>query len=152
VIILLKRLLSLFLCAVLLLPITVYGEDINISAYSAIVMDSATKFVFYEHNAYDELAMASTTKIMTCLIACESKKLNKTVTITQDMLDGIEGTMIYVSVGDKITLLDLIKGAMLASGNDAANAIAVFVGGSKQNFVKLMNKKAKNLVWLTLIL
>ena len=83
--------------------------------------------------------MASTTKIMTCLIACEKLKQNDIVTITNKMLDKTEGSLIYLKAGDKITASDLIKGALLASGNDAANALAVYTSGSVSEFVKLMN-------------
>lgn len=150
----LKRVLS-FLCALLLaVPVNVYASDIWVSAYSAIAIDSGSGTVFYEKNAYEERPMASTTKIMTCLIACESDNLDKTVTISREMLAGIEGSMLYLNEGDKITLLDLIKGAMLASGNDAANAIAFTIGGSVEGFVELMNSRArqigmKNTVFVT---
>ena len=83
--------------------------------------------------------MASTTKIMTCLIAYEKLKQNDIVTITNKMLDKTEGSLIYLKVGDKITVSDLIKGALLASGNDAANSLAVYTSGSISEFVKLMN-------------
>lgn len=83
--------------------------------------------------------MASTTKIMTCLIACEKLKQNDIVSITNKMLDKTEGSLIYLKVGDKITVSDLIKGALLASGNDAANSLAVYTSGSVSEFVKLMN-------------
>ena len=86
--------------------------------------------------------MASTTKIMTCLIACEKLNQNDLVTITNQMLDKTEGSLIYLKVGDKITVSDLIKGALLASGNDAANSLAVYTSGSIEEFVKLMNSYA----------
>lgn len=86
--------------------------------------------------------MASTTKIMTCLIACERLKQNDVVTVTHQMLDKTEGSLIYLKVGDKITVSDLIKGALLASGNDAANSLAVYTSGSIEEFVNLMNSYA----------
>lgn len=88
--------------------------------------------------------MASTTKIMTCLIACEKGNLGDVVTVTDEMVN-TEGSMIYINPGDKITLLDLVKGALIASGNDAANAIAIHIGKSLDDFCTLMNEKAKDI-------
>jgi D-alanyl-D-alanine carboxypeptidase len=145
VIILLKRAFILFITIIIFIPYIAYADDVNISASSAVVIDSLTHTVLYEHNAYDSRSMASTTKIMTCLLACESGKLDKTVTITSDMLSSVEGSLIYLEVGDKITLRDLVVGSMLASGNDSANSIAVYLAKSVDNFVDMMNQKAKEL-------
>lgn len=138
----LKKIIIVFLSVIILGVNTAYAADINISASSAVVIDAESGTVLYEHNAYDAHTMASTTKIMTCLIACESSKLDETVTISEEMLEGAEGSAIYLAAGDKITLRDLVKGAMLASGNDAANSIAVYLGKSVKGFVGLMNDKA----------
>ncbi|MFR5876750.1 MAG: D-alanyl-D-alanine carboxypeptidase family protein [Eubacterium sp.] len=141
----LKRLLIIFLCIIVFIPNVVYASDIDISASSAIVMDSDSGTILYEHNAYEARTMASTTKIMTCLIACESGKLDKTVTISEEMLNGVEGSAIYIEPDDKITLRDLVKGAMIASGNDAANSIAFYLGKSLKGFASLMNNKASEI-------
>lgn len=138
----LKRYSIIFLIIIFLFPNTVYASDVNTSASSAVVLDSQSGTVLYEHNAYDERTMASTTKIMTCLIACESGRLDDTVTVSGEMLEGVEGSAIYIKSGDKITLRDLVKGAMLASGNDAANSIAVYLGKSVKGFAELMNIRA----------
>jgi D-alanyl-D-alanine carboxypeptidase len=142
VIILLKRLLCA-LCAILLLSCeySAFAYDYGISAFAAYSMDCASGTVFYEKNAYAPVEMASTTKIMTCLLACESERLDEEVTVTKEMLDGAEGTMLYLKEGDTISLYDLVKGAMLASGNDCANAIAVFLTGSIKAFCDEMNNK-----------
>ena len=100
------------------------------------------------------MPMASTTKIMTCVLACESTRLNDTVVVTNEMLAGTEGSLIYLKPDDKITLYDLAVAAMLASGNDAANAVAFCLSGSIDDFVALMNKKAcsigmKNTIFVT---
>lgn len=145
VIILFKKAVLLLL-VFLLLPINAYAFDkSDISAECAVVMDASTKRVLFEKNAYLKHSMASTTKLMTCLIACEREKLNDTVTITNEMLGGTEGTSLYLKAGDKINLLDLVKGAMLESGNDAANAIAYHISGNTKDFVTLMNNRAKEL-------
>jgi D-alanyl-D-alanine carboxypeptidase len=145
VIILLKRFFIIFLSIIIFIPNIAYADDISLSASCSVIIDSSSGKVLYEHNAYEIHTMASTTKIMTCLIACESGKLDKTVTITSKMLENVEGSAIYIAENDKITLRDLVKGAMLASGNDAANAIAVYLGGSTKNFVKQMNKRASEI-------
>lgn len=130
----------------LLLPFKAYAlEKEHISAECAVVMDAATKRVLFEKNAYLKHSMASTTKLMTCLIACETSKLGDTVTVTEEMLKGTEGTSLYLKAGDRISLSDLVKGAMLESGNDAANAIAFYIGGGISDFADLMNKRAKEL-------
>lgn len=140
----LKRI-CLILCFVLLIPNVVYANQVTVSASSSVAIDSLSKEILYENNAKSVHSMASTTKIMTCIIACESDRIDDVVTITAEMLDGAIGSLIYLAVGDTITLGDLIKGAMLASGNDAANAIAVYLGGSISGFVSTMNTKAKDI-------
>lgn len=120
-------------------PIIAYGAD-N-SARCAVVIDADTGIILYEKNAYDHRAMASTTKIMTCLLAVESGRLSENVKITEEMLN-TEGSSLGLRAGDIITLLDLITGMMLTSGNDSANAVAYFICGSIENFAELMNKRA----------
>ena len=88
--------------------------------------------------------MASTTKIMTALIACEyAQKNDKVVEFTRDM--SAEGSSMYLKVGDKVHLSDLVKGMMTVSGNDAANAAAIAIGGSIEEFVRMMNLRAKEI-------
>ena len=133
------------LCFVFLSPFCAFANEIELSAQSAIAIDAYTKTVLYEKNANAERAIASTTKIMTCLLACESNRLDEVVVINKNMLNGCEGSMIYLSSGDRITLYDLVCGAMIASGNDAANAIAFFLAGSAKSFAKMMNDRALTL-------
>ncbi len=121
------------------------GEKPRLSAASAVSIDAYTNKILLEKNAFNRMPMASTTKIMTALIALEGGNLNRCITVSDEMLYGTEGTLIYLKAGDKITLIDLVKGALLASGNDAANVIAFAVSGSLEEFVKLMNSKAKEL-------
>lgn len=114
----------------------------SVSAASAIVMDAKSNTVLYESNAYDERPMASTTKIMTALLACESGKLSQTVTVEDKMLLGCEGSSVGLRSGDKITLYDLTIAMLLASGNDAANVTACFLAGNLKAFASLMNQRA----------
>lgn len=116
----------------------------DIKAGSAVVMDCDTGAVLYGLNENNQMPMASTTKIMTCILALEAGDIGRTVTVTEDYyqpaLDG--STLIGLKVGDKITMYDLCVAMMMYSGNDAANVAAVAVGGSIEGFVSMMNEKA----------
>lgn len=117
----------------------------NVSAKtSSIVVDELTGRIFYENNAYEKKLIASTTKIMTAIIVIENIDLNKEVTIGEEILKSY-GTNIYVEVGEKIKIIDLLYGLLLRSGNDAALSLANAVSGNEKEFVYLMNKKAKTL-------
>lgn len=114
---------------------------------SAIVMDADTGTVIYEHNAYTQRPMASTTKIMTALIALEESELGKEITINSEMLayDEAGSTKLGLKLGDHITMHDLIVAMILLSGNDCAQSIAVEIGGSYDGFASMMNEKASDL-------
>ena len=115
-----------------------------ISAKSAVLIDSQSGRVLYEHNAYEKLPMASTTKIMTGLLACESGKLKEAVKASA-FASGTEGSSLWLKIGEKQTLENLTYGLMLKSGNDAAVAIAEYLGGSVDAFALLMNKRAREI-------
>lgn len=115
-----------------------------LSAKSAVLIDGASGRILYEHNAYEKLPMASTTKIMTGLLSCESGKLNETVKVSA-FASGTEGSSLWLKIGEKQTLEDLTYGLMLKSGNDAAVAIAEYLGGNIDAFSLLMNKKAREI-------
>lgn len=132
-----KKLLLLFL---LLIPWKIKA----ISASSYIVMDMDSGRVLEGSNINKESLIASTTKILTAITAIEYGKLDSTVRINQDIMSAY-GSGIYVQIGEELKLDDLLYGLMLRSGNDAALAIASAVGGSKDNFVYLMNEKAKSI-------
>ena len=118
--------------------------SINVNASSTIVMDTNTERVLYEDNAYEKRLIASTTKIMTFVVAYEYARdfLDLEIEAGNEILK-MYGTSIYISLHEKMKLRDLLYGLMLRSGNDAAVVIANFVGGSEENFVELMNKKAE---------
>ena len=115
-----------------------------ISAESACVLDVNTGEVIYAKNEHEKRPIASTTKIMTALLALERGNIGDDVIITRDML-GATGTLLNLEEGWYITLYDLVVGALVVSGNDAADAIAVTVGGTKDNFVSMMNERAAEL-------
>ena len=136
----LKKIFS-FLCLLcFLFPFSV-GAD---SSASSIVMDLDSGRVLYEHDAYKKSLIASTTKIMTAIIAIENGHLNKKVTVGNEVLS-MYGTNIYVEVGEEMRLIDLLYGLLLRSGNDASVVIAKAVAGSEDKFVNMMNDKAKQI-------
>lgn len=120
------------------------GEAVESSAKSAVLISRDTGEVLLRHNENQALPMASTTKVMTALVAIERGNLDDVVTVSRNAF-GVPGTSIYLSEGERITLRDLLYGLMLASGNDAAVAIAEHIGGSVDGFLKLMNARAAEL-------
>ena len=105
-------------------------------------MDELSGRVLVEKNSHQKMPMASTTKIMTALLALEKGNLDDNVLIDDDSVN-IEGSSIYLEKNEVINLKDLLYGLMLRSGNDAAMAIGKYIGGTVDNFVTMMNIKAK---------
>ncbi len=135
-----KRMLTIFLfITIIAIPHRAYA--LSVSAEFACVMDAQTGQVLYEKNADRRHSMASTTKIMTALVAIEQGTLSDLVTVSKNAA-GTEGTSLYLKAGDKVLLEDLLYGLMLASGNDAAIAIAEHISGSVEAFAEEMTKKA----------
>lgn len=116
----------------------------KIDSRFAVVIDRNNRTVLYGKNEMTKTKMASTTKIMTCLIVLENASLNEIVEISSKAA-GTGGSRLKIKKGDKITVRDLLYGLMLRSGNDAAVALAEYVGGSIEGFAELMNKKALEL-------
>lgn len=116
----------------------------GVSAQNAIMIEANSGEVLYEKNAEEKAYPASITKIMTALLAIENGSLDKIVKVSENAA-GVEGSSIYLTPGEKISLRDLVYGLMLRSGNDAAIAISEEIGGSTENFVIMMNKRAREL-------
>ena len=114
------------------------------SARAAVVMDVNSNRILYSKNMDEKLAMASTTKIMTTLVAIESGRLDEKVTISK-RASYMEGSSIYLREGEVHTVNDLLYAIMLRSGNDAATAVAEHIGGSVEGFAEMMNKKAREI-------
>lgn len=110
----------------------------------AVLIDGKNGRVFFELNKDEKLPMASTTKIMTALIALEEENIDDYFTVNKTALK-VEGSSMGLLEGDKATLRVLAAGMLLASGNDAANAAAIKISGSVEKFVRLMNKRAKEM-------
>lgn len=117
---------------------------VSVSARCAVLYCANNNSVVFEKNAYKKMSMASTTKIMTSLIALENAQANdKEVAFTKEMI--AEGSSMYLKEGYRLRLSDLAVGMMTVSGNDAANAAAVSIAGSVDEFSKLMNEKAEQI-------
>ena len=114
------------------------------SAEKCILIHPDTGAVLYEKNADEPSLIASTTKIMTALVVLENCDINESVVIKPEWT-GIEGSSMYLKAGESYTIRQLLYGLMLASGNDAATALAGYVSGSNEAFARLMNEKARAL-------
>ncbi|HKM00648.1 MAG TPA: D-alanyl-D-alanine carboxypeptidase family protein [Sedimentibacter sp.] len=118
----------------------------GVSAQAYIVIDGESGRIIKSHNADLKLPIASTTKIMTAILAIDNiESLNKKIEVPPECT-GIEGSSIYLQAKQKVSVLDLLYGAMLRSGNDAAETLAKFAGRKNPDgFISMMNEKAKEL-------
>ncbi|URZ00612.1 D-alanyl-D-alanine carboxypeptidase family protein [Clostridium felsineum] len=136
------RSIALALIIVLFMPVNfVKADKLNLNATCAIAMDSSTKMRLYEKNADMIVPMASTTKIMTSLVAIKYGNLDKKFTVSKRAAS-IRGSKVGYKSGEEITLRELLYGLMLRSGNDAAICIAEGIAGSTEKFADLMNEYA----------
>lgn len=137
-----KKYLLVLFSLFFLLPKSV--SALEVSAKSAIVMDSDSGRILYQKGIDDKRLIASTTKIMTAILAIEKGNLEDVVTVGEEVLK-MYGSNIYIELHEKMTLRDLLYGLLLRSGNDAAVVIANYIGKDEKAFVKMMNQKAKEL-------
>ena len=141
-----KKKLFAALTAALILACTepvAYGAE-EISAKAAIVYEPVTGTVLYEKSADEQMLIASTTKIMTAMVVLENCELQEKVDITSAHA-AVEGSSMYLRPGGNYTVEDLLYGLMLASGNDAAAALADHTAGSMEAFAEKMNERAGEL-------
>lgn len=123
----------------------VYADDkVEVSAKAAVVISADTGEILFEHNCNEKLPMASTTKIMTTLLCIESGNLDEPFIVDSDAIH-VEGSSMGLQEGDTVTKYALCCGMLLPSGNDAANATAVKLAGSIENFAEMMNDRAKEM-------
>lgn len=134
------------ICLYLLCPFFVYGEEEELTLYSqsAVLMDADSGRVLYGKNEDIKRPMASTTKIMTCIIALENGNLKDVITASSNAAAQPKVHLGMVR-GEQFYLKDLLYALMLESFNDSAVAIAEHIGGDTEGFAALMNKKAKEL-------
>lgn len=116
-------------------------EELKITSVAAIVMEQSTGRVLYEKNMRKRVKIASTTKILTAIVAIENGDLSDKVTISKKAA-GTGGSEVGIVAGSEVSLESLMYGMLLKSGNDCAVAIAEHIGGSVENFANMMNKKA----------
>lgn len=141
-----------YLVVLMVLAITIFSNVkevncsklLNNSAKGAILIERDSGRILYAKNAFVKMPEASTTKIMTALLALEYGNLDEVVKVDFKSI-GVEGSSIYLRKDEKILLRDLVYGLMLRSGNDASIAIAIHISGSVEDFAKLMNNKAKQI-------
>ncbi len=142
-----KKILVLLAALILLpLPTVKAASEPGVSAQSAILISGDDGTVIFEKNAHERLAMASTTKIMTALLTLEEAERSgdPVIDVTEEMVR-VEGSSMGLQAGNRLTLTNLTSGMLLASGNDAANAAALYLGGSQEGFAELMNTRAREI-------
>lgn len=126
------------------MPLSAQAQEavqVNATASSAVLYEPTTGTVLFEKNAHVKRPMASTTKLMTALLAAECLPLEREITVSADAVQVI-GTSMGLAAGDRATVRDLLYGLLLASGNDAANVLAQAVDGSLTAFSERMNARA----------
>ena len=143
-----NKALAIAVCSLTLLtaavPVKAEAESPALQAAGAVLLEAGSGRVLGAKNAHTRLPMASTTKVMTAILALENCSPDETVTVDRQAF-GVEGSSMYLERNEKLTMRDMLYGLMLASGNDAAVAIAVHIDGSVEAFAQRMNEKAMEL-------
>jgi len=120
------------------------SRAVSVSARGAVMMCVETGEVLFSENPDKRLSMASTTKIMTSLLALEAATPELEIEVTQEMAE-VEGTSMGLRAGDSVSLLEIVYGMLIQSGNDAANTAAIVLGGSIEEFAEMMNNRAEEI-------
>lgn len=138
-----KRIFALITVCLLVFSfdVSAFAGGVSVSAQSAVLMCANNGEVLFSRNADKQLSMASTTKIMTSLLALEAAAPDTEITVTKEMV-AVEGTSMGLLPGDSVSLEELVYGMLLQSGNDAANTVAYVLGGSPEGFAEMMNERA----------
>lgn len=144
-----KTVVIFIIISILIVSNSYAADDINLYVKSAILIDQESGRILYENKADEKRPFASLTKMMTLLIALEeieNKKVSKNdIVEISSKAAKTNGSSYKLKKGEKVELSELMKGLMVVSGNDAAVAIAEHIGGSEEDFVKMMNDKAKDI-------
>ena len=143
-----KKIIILLIFTLAFIP-KINAQELIPNAKSGILIESGTKEILYEKNKDEKVSVASLTKMMVQLLVLEkiedkSIKWDDTVVASANA-SGMGGTQIWLSTGEKMSVLDLFKGMSIASANDATVALAEYISGTEEEFVKLMNSKAKEI-------
>lgn len=147
---LLTTILAAFLLCAAFVPPSISSADADtadgpdITAEAALIYMADTGEILWSKNADRQMEPASITKLMTCLLAVENLELDQEVEVTAESTDVIP-TKIYLQVGERITVEELLYAALLSSANDASNALAIAVAGSIEEFAVMMNERAAQL-------
>ncbi|MFA9397736.1 MAG: D-alanyl-D-alanine carboxypeptidase family protein [Clostridiaceae bacterium] len=134
-----KRNLVLIILFVILFNTNVNAKEPYVPARASMAIDCDSKIVLFENNINERIPIASTTKIITIMVALKQGNLDDVYTISKKA-SSVKGSQVGYKQGEKVTLRELLYGLMLRSGNDAAVAIAEGVGGDYDNFIKMMNE------------
>ena len=144
-----KKICGILLSLVVLIPFNISAMELATSASSVIVMEPTTGEIIYERNSHERRHPASMTKIMTMLLVMEA--IEKDIIKWDDMVtvssnaSGMGGSQILLETGEQMSVYDMFKGLAVASGNDAAVALAEKIAGTEEMFVKMMNDRANEL-------
>ena len=134
----------LLAAAMVFCALPVHAAGFSAGARGAVLMEAVSGRILFEKDAHKQLPMASTTKIMTALLALEQPDLDEAFTVDAEAIL-VEGSSMGLQEGDSVTLRTLAAGMLLASGNDAANAAAVRIAGNLPDFAKRMNERAREI-------
>ena len=144
-----KKIFGILLSLIVLIPFNIYAMELATNASSVVVMEPTTGEIIYERNSHERRHPASMTKIMTMLLVMEA--IEKDIIKWEDMVtvssnaSGMGGSQILLETGEQMSVYDMFKGLAIASGNDAAVALAEKIAGTEEMFVKMMNDRAKEL-------
>ena len=139
-----KRTITLLLLLILIIPGGLASEALTVAARGAALIDAASGRVLFGQDENERFPMASTTKVMTTLLALEHSTLDEQVTAGKNAA-GVTGTSMYLSEGETLSMEHMLYGLMLRSGNDAAVAVAEHIAGSVPAFAEMMNARAAEL-------
>ena len=144
-----KKVFGILLILLVLFPNIVFASELAPNASSVIVLEPTTGEIIYERNSHERRHPASMTKVMTMLLVMEA--IEKGIIKWEDMItvssnaSSMGGSQILLETGEQMSVYDMFKGLSVASGNDAAVALAEKIAGTEEMFVKMMNDKAKEL-------
>lgn len=139
-----KVIFLLIISQLFVFKVSLATDNMQLNAKSAIVFDRTYKKVLYSKNINEKMPNASTTKMLTAIVAYENAEMTETVVVSQKAAN-TGGSRLGLRTGDKILMGDLMKGLLICSGNDAAVAIAEHVGETEEMFCQMMNEKAKEI-------
>ena len=148
-----KQLTALFLALIMIFAVSAQAApvteepDLTINAKAAFLVEITTGQVLYEYHADDKLYPASTTKLMTALVAWEHCSPGDMISVSFQAVDGLaeQGSSVFLKNGEQMEFMDMLHYLLIASGNDAANALAEHISSSNSAFADLMNEKAEEL-------